>query len=77
MKCTKHPRYKGLKKPTTKLDCECREVYNYNNYKECQDCLKYKEDVSLTICPFALDVRGVVEKITVCDICYDERNKDI
>lgn len=21
--CSKHPKYKGLRKPTTKLDCEC------------------------------------------------------
>lgn len=30
MKCLQHPKYKGIRKPTTKLNCLCHHIYLRN-----------------------------------------------
>jgi len=44
---------------------------------KCQDCGKEREDVKETTCPYAEELYDEIQKITVCDDCYNERGYSI
>jgi hypothetical protein len=43
----------------------------------CEFCGATGEDVCETFEPYALEIRGVEEKITVCDDCFYDLAQDV
>lgn len=44
---------------------------------KCEDCHKVKPDVIGRKCPYAEDLHGTVEMVTICDRCNHNRCMDI
>ena len=44
---------------------------------KCEDCGVESENVSEVNCPFAKEIYGAVNKVTICYNCFFERSQDI
>lgn len=44
---------------------------------KCDDCGKEKEDVTETVCPYALEINDEEYPMNLCTNCYHERAMDI
>ena len=54
-----------------------QNILKYEWILTCQDCGEAKPDVRSRYCPYALEIHGKYNRVTICDNCDHTRSDDI